>query len=111
VIPRRMTILDFAFACALDESPPYFTYENNTMLIIESKENAEQNTNGFLYIEPFIESLISHESVHVVIKNIEGPRTSDSLDDIEVIVERNGSKFQVTLNNMLFARDRSGIVT
>jgi hypothetical protein len=46
----------------------------------------------------------------VVIKDTEGAKTSDSLDDLEVIVEREGSKFQVTLNNMLFAKDRSGIV-
>jgi hypothetical protein len=105
-----MSINDFAFACALDESPPYFTYEKQTMLIIESNENAMRNINGFLYIEQFIESLISHESVHVVIKNLEGAEISDSLDDLEVIVDRDGSKFQVTLNNMLFARDRSGIV-
>ena len=105
-----MSINDFAFACALDESPPYFTYEKQTMLIIESNENATRNINGFLYIEQFIESLISHESVHVVIKNLEGAEISDSLDDLEVIVDRDGSKFQVTLNNMLFARDRSGIV-
>ena len=68
-----MPINDFAFGCALDESPPYFTYEDQIMLIIESKENAIKNINGFLYIEPFIESLVSHESVHVVIKNLEGP--------------------------------------
>jgi hypothetical protein len=105
-----MSINDFAFACALDESPPYFTYEKQTMLIIESNENAIRNINGFLYIEQFIESLISHESVHVVIKILEGTAISDSLDDLEVIVDRDGSKFQVTLNNMLFARDRSGIV-
>ena len=105
-----MSINDFAFACAMDESPPYFTYEKQTMLIIESNENAIRNINGFLYIEQFIESLISHESVHVVIKILEGAAISDSLDDLEVIVDRDGSKFQVTLNNMLFARDRSGIV-
>ena len=105
-----MSINDFAFACALDESPPYFTYEKQTMLIIESNENTIRNINGFLYIEQFIESLISHESVHVVIKNLESAEISDSLDDLEVIVDRDGSKFQVTLNNMLFARDRSGIV-
>ena len=105
-----MSINDFAFACALDESPPYFTYEKQTMLIIESNENAIRNINGFLYIEQFIESLISHESVHVVIKDLEGAEISDSLDDLEVIVDRDGSKFQVTLSNMLFARDRSGIV-
>ncbi|MFZ0568833.1 MAG: hypothetical protein WAM22_12585, partial [Nitrososphaeraceae archaeon] len=76
-----MSINDFAFACALDESPPYFTYEKQTMLIIESNENSIRNINGFLYIEQFIESLISHESVHVVIKNLEGAEISDSLDD------------------------------
>jgi hypothetical protein len=102
-----MTINDFMFACALDESPPYFTYEGQTMLIIESKEHATRNINGFQYIEPFI---VSHESVHVAIKQLEGAEVSDSLDDMEVIVEREGSKFQVTLNNMLFAKDRSGIV-
>ncbi len=105
-----MVINDFAFACSLDESPPYFTYERQTMLIIQSKDHSIRNTNGFLHIEPFIESLISHESVHVLIRKLEGEEISDSLDDLEVIVERNGSKFQVTLNNMLFARDRSGIV-
>ena len=105
-----MTINDFAFACALDESPPYFTYERQTMLIIDSKEHATRNINGFQYIEPFIESLVSHESVHVAIKELEGAGVSDSLDDMEVIVEREGSRFQVTLNNMLFAKDRSGIV-
>lgn len=105
-----MTINDFAFACALDESPPYFTYERQTMLIIDSKEDATRNINGFQYIEPFIESLVSHESVHVAIKELEGAEVSDSLDDMEVIVEREGSKFRVTLNNMLFAKDRSGIV-
>lgn len=105
-----MTINDFAFACALDESPPYFTYERQTMLIIDSKEHVSRNINGFQYIEPFIESLVSHESVHVAIKELEGAEVSDSLDDMEVIVEREGSRFQVTLNNMLFASDTSGIV-
>ena len=61
------------------------------MLIIESNENAIRNINGFHYIEQFIESLISHESVHVVIKNLEGAEISDSLDDLEVIVDRDGS--------------------
>jgi hypothetical protein len=36
---------------------------------------------------------------------------SDSLDDIEIVVERDGTRFQVTLNNMLFAKDMSGIVS
>jgi hypothetical protein len=65
----------------------------------------------FAYIEPFMEALISHESIHVIIKKIEGASVSDSLDDIEIVVERDGTRFQVTLNNMLFAKDMSGIVS
>jgi hypothetical protein len=105
-----MTINGFALACALDESPAYFTYDNETMLIIQSKSHAKSKINDFDFIEPFIEALISHESIHVVIRKIEAANTSDSLDDIEIVIERNGTKFQVTLNNILFATDNSGIV-
>ena len=105
-----MTINDFALACAIDESPGYFTYHKQTMLIIQSKNNAKINSSDFNNIEPFIEALTSHESIHVVIKKIESSSVSDSLDDLEVIVEREGVKFQVTINNILFARDMSGIV-
>ena len=103
-------INDFALACAIDESPAYFTYHKETMLIIQSAHDAKSGTESFQYIEPFMEALISHESIHVVIKKFEGADSSDSLDEIEVIVEHRGAKFQVTLNNMLFARDNSGIV-
>ncbi|MBV9667464.1 MAG: hypothetical protein JO327_04965 [Nitrososphaeraceae archaeon] len=106
-----MTIYGFALACAIDESPPYFTYSDHTMLIIQSKDHAKSQIDDFQYIEPFIEALISHETIHVVIKDLEGANTSDSLDDVEIIVERHRAKFQVTLNNMLFAKDMSGIVT
>jgi hypothetical protein len=104
-------INDFALACAIDGSPAYFTYHKQTMLIIQSAQDAKAGAGSFQYIEPFIEALISHESIHVVIKKFEGAEASDSLDDIEVVVEHRGAKFQVTLNNMLFARDNSGIVT
>jgi CRISPR/Cas system CMR-associated protein Cmr5 small subunit len=106
-----MTINGFALACAIDESPPYFTYDDHIMLIIQSKNHAKSKIDDFQYIEPFIEALISHESIHVVIKELEGENTSDSLDDMEIIVERQKTKFQVTLNNILFANDMSGIVT
>jgi hypothetical protein len=106
-----MTIDNFAFACAVDDSTPYFTHEGQAMIIVQSKDHAIHKINGFNYIEPFIESLISHESIHVVLKQLEGGKISDSLDDIEVIVQREGKRFQVTLNNMLFAKDMSGIVT
>ncbi len=104
-------INNFALACAIDESPAYFTYHKETMLIIQSALDAKAETESFQFIEPFMEALISHESIHVVIKKFEGAEVSDSLDDIEIIVEHRGIKFQVTLNNMLFARDNSGIVT
>jgi len=104
-------INDFALACAIDGSPAYFTYHKQTMLIIQSAQDAQAGMGSFQYIEPFMEALISHESIHVVIKKFEGDEISDSLDDIEVIVNRRGKRFQVTLNNMLFARDNSGIVT
>jgi len=103
-------INDFALACSIDEAPAYFTYHKQTMLIIQSAQDAKAGIGSFLHIEPFIEALVSHESVHVVIKKLEGAMVSDSLDDIEVIVEHRGAKFQVTVNNMLFARDSSGIV-
>ena len=106
-----MAIDGFALACAIDGSPPYFTYDGNTMLIIQSKNHAKSKINAFEYVEPFIEALISHESIHVVIKELEDQNTSDSLDDLEIIIERNRMRFQVTLNNMLFATDMSGIVT
>jgi hypothetical protein len=105
-----MAINGFALACAIDDSPPYFTYDGNTMLIIQSKNHAKSKINAFENIEAFIEALISHESIHVVIKEIEDQNISDALDDLEIIVERNRTRFQVTLNNMLFATDMSGIV-
>jgi hypothetical protein len=105
-----MAINDFALACAIDDSPPYFTYDGSTMLIIGSKSDAKSKINAFEQIEHFMEALISHESIHVVIIKLEDQRISDSLDDLEIIVERNRARFQVTLNNMLFATDMSGIV-
>ena len=68
-----MTINDFAFVCAIDDSPAYFTYEGETMLIIQSKDHA-RSRNDFEVIEPFIEALISHESIHVAIKKVRGWR-------------------------------------
>ncbi len=105
-----MTIDDFALACAIDESPAYFTYHKRTMLIIQSAKDAKARVTSFRSIEPFMDALISHESIHVVIAAMEGGDISDSLDDLEVIVEHGGVKFQVTLNNILFAKDNSGIV-
>jgi len=106
-----MCINDFAFACAIDSSPAYFTYEGETMMIINSQEHAALGKSGFHNIESYMEGLISHESIHVVIKRLVDQEVSDALDDVEVIVTHRGLKFQVTLNNLAFARDMSGIVT
>lgn len=106
-----MCVNYFVVACATDGSPPYFTYEGEAMMIINSEEREKRGTSGFLKIEPYMEALISHESIHVVIKKLVDEETSDALDDLEVIVRHRGLVFQVTLNNMAFARDRSGIVS
>jgi hypothetical protein len=106
-----MTINDFVLSCATDEVPGYFTYEGENMLIVQSKESAKLGRNDFDRIEEFMSALISHESVHVVIAELVDGRISDSLDDIEIVVERNGKKYQVSLNNMFFSTDFSGIIT
>lgn len=106
-----MTITDFVFSCATDNVPAYFTYEGQNMLIVQSKVGAKNKENDFEKIEPFMSALISHESVHVVITKLVNSQISDSLDDVEIIVDRYGKKFQVSLNNMFFSTDFSGIIT
>lgn len=106
-----MAIDDFAIACSIDGSVTgYFTYHKHTMLIILAEQEAKLGINNFKSIEPFMESLVSHESLHIIINRIESIEASDSLDDIEVRVEYQGIKMQVTLNNILFANDNSGLV-
>ena len=106
-----MTINDFVFSCATDNVPAYFTYEGENMLIVQSREGAKNKRNDFVNIEAFMSALISHESVHVVIGKLVDSHISDSLDDLEIIVQRFGKKFQVSLNNMFFSTDFSGIIT
>jgi hypothetical protein len=103
---------DFAFACSIDGSiVGYFTYYKRTMLIVQAEQEAKSGINNFVRIaEPFMEALISHESIHVVLNKLENLEASDSLDDIEVIVERHGIKLQVPLNFIHYANDNSGIV-
>lgn len=106
-----MSIRDFIFACSIDDSPAYFTYDNeDSMIIIQSRSSAISCKNDFQYIEPFMESLISHETIHVVIKKYEGELVSETLDDIELIVNRHGRSYHISINNMLFAKDISGLV-
>ena len=106
-----MPIRDFIFACSIDDSPAYFTYDNeDSMMVIQSRTSAISSKNDFQYIEPYMESLISHESIHFVIKKYVGELVSETLDDIELIVNRHGKSYQITINNMLFAKDASGLV-
>jgi hypothetical protein len=81
------------------------------MIIVPSNDGAKNNRNAFERIEDFMSALISHESVHVVIAKLVDGKISDSLDDIEIVVERQGKKYQVSLNNMFFSTDFTGIIT
>ena len=103
--------VDFALACAIDESLPYFTHNGRTMVIVQSKDDAKSNKSSFENIEPFIEALISNILLYMVITKLENAEVAGKLSDVEIVVERGGKKFQVTLNNILFANDMSGIVT
>jgi hypothetical protein len=107
-----MTINDFVFACSIDGSiVGYFTYFERTMLIVQSEQEAKALVNNFSRIaEPYMEALISHETLHVIINRLESIEVSDMLDEVEVIVERGGIKLQVPLNFIHYAIDNSGIV-
>ena len=105
-----MAINDYALSCATDQVPGYFTYEGNCMIILESKASAIIDKNDFINIEGFMPSLISHESIHVVITTLENGTTSESLDNLEVIVIRGGQRFQIGLNNIYFSSDHTGLV-
>ena len=105
-----MAINDFALSCAIDQVPSYFTYEGNSMVIVQSQDSAKVGKSDFGRMEEFISALISHESIHVVILNIENNVISEALDDVEVIVERCGQKFQVGINNIFFSSDPTGLV-
>ena len=107
-----MVINDFTFACSIDGSiVGYFTYHKRTMLVVQSEQEAKAGINNFVRIaEPFMEALISHESIHVLIKMLEGVEASDTLDEVEVIVEKSGIKIQVPLNFIHYANDNSGLV-
>jgi hypothetical protein len=107
-----MAINDFAFACSIDGSiVGYFTYDKQTMLVVQSEQEAKAGINNFIMVaEPFMETLISHESIHVVIKRLEGIEASDTLDEVEVIIEWKGIKLQVPLNFIQYASDNSGLV-
>ena len=95
----------------MDHSPSHFTHYGPTILIVQSKERAKSNTHDFQYIEPFIEGLISNILIYMVLTKLENAETAGGLSDVEIIVERDKTKYQVTLNNMLFATDMSGLVT
>lgn len=45
-----------------------------------------------------------------LIEKLESKHVSDIFCDVELIVERDNAKYQVTINNLLFANDNSGIV-
>lgn len=106
-----MSICNFVFACSIDDSPAYFTYDNiDNMIIIKSKSSCIHEKDDFNHIEPYMGTLISHESIHVAIKKHEGSSISEKLDDLEIIIMRGGQAFQITINNFAFTNDTSGLV-
>jgi tetratricopeptide (TPR) repeat protein len=107
---QELYLCDFALACSIDDSSAYFTYHKDTIIIVQSKSSALSNQSDFYYIEPYIELIISNQSLHFVIAKIENSMVSAKLDDIDVIVHRNAKNYQVSINNLLFASDNSGLV-
>ena len=87
-------IIDLRVACSYDDSQEYCTYDNPeyfqnelvgySLMLIQSKYSEINKLNSFNHIEKLIERVISHETIHVVIKKLEGKETSDKLDDLEI---------------------------
>ena len=117
-----MGIIDIFVACSFDESQEYCTYDNPeysqnkligySLMLVKSKFSEMNGLSSFGHIESLIERVISHETIHVVIKKIEGQETSDRLDDLEITFPVGGGKIHIIRINFLgYANDETGLVT
>jgi hypothetical protein len=115
-------IIGVSVACSFDESQEYCTYDNPeysqneligySLLLIKSKFSEVNGLYSFGHIESLIERVISHETIHVVIKKIEGQETSDRLDDLEITFPVGRGKTHIIKMNFLgYANDETGLVT
>lgn len=117
-----MGIIDVFVACSFDESQEYCTYDNPeysqnkligySLMLVKSKFSEMNGLDSFGHIESLIERVISHETIHVVIKRIEGQEASDRLDDLEITFPVGGGKIHIIRINFLgYASDETGLVT
>ena len=117
-----MGIIDVIVACSFDDSQEYCTYDNPfyfqnelvgySLMLIHSRFSEMNGTNGFGHIEGLIERVISHESIHVVIKKLEGMEVSDKLDDLEIFFPLGRGKTHIIKMNFLgYASDNTGLIT
>lgn len=117
-----MGIIDVTFASSFDDSQEYCTYDNPisiensstgySLMFIESKEDNQNKIVSFRNIEGLIERVISHETIHIAIRKLEGVLTSDKLDDLEIpFPMRIGKIHLIRMNYLGYANDNTGLVT
>ena len=117
-----MGIVDFALACSYDDSQEYCTYDNlisgpdeqldYSLMFVISKVSELSNAMSFMNIEELIERVIAHETIHVVILELEGRDSSDKLDDLEIsITFEAGRTHLIRMNYLGYASDNTGLVT
>ena len=88
--------------------------ENNqySLMFILSKISQIHSDLSFANIEELIERVISHETIHVIILQLEGRDSSDKLDDLEIIYTFGGGRPHIIRMNFLgYADDNTGLVT
>lgn len=106
-----MPISDIVFACAIDKSNyDYFTTDNRDCLVIlQTEKNARAKRSDLVNIINVIESVVSHESIHLIINKLEGENTSYALDDIQIFIYYNNNIINTNLNNLAFDEDKCGL--
>lgn len=88
--------------------------ENNqySLMFILSKSSQIHSDLSFANIEELIERVISHETIHVIILQLEGRDSSDKLDDLEIIYTFGAGRPHIIRMNFLgYADDNTGLVT
>jgi hypothetical protein len=117
-------IIDVVIACSNDsddDSIEYCTYDNPeydqqkligySLMFIQSKYSAKNKINAFGHIEKLIERVISHETIHIVILELEGKDISDKLDDLEFPFPIGGKIHIINMNYLGYAKDNTGLIT
>jgi hypothetical protein len=79
--------------------------------LIISRDAEKSKTPSFRLVESLIERVISHETIHVVIKKLENQETSDELDDFELLYPIGAGKAHLIKMNFLgYANDNTGLI-